>query len=419
MTEPPAEPDHFVARDGREALLEAFAALASQHGYQAVRPADAEALAGARSGVFGRHFSSNLDCLLAAHDAAVEQTFSAASRAYAATDGTWAQAAHAALRAVLVFLARSPDFARLSVADLPRAGARGRAHLRRSLDQLCEFLEPGFAGSGTHVPQSRLVAEVIAGGIFDLVRRHVADGRVTELPATLPGATVLALTPFVGVEEARRIAAEDPVAGAGTFEARDDRERLLAAYVVLAARDGMEAVTPADVATRAGVPVEAFHTHFPGGPAECLLAAYDAAIGQAFSAAAQGFMSAPGTWAEGSTAALGGLLRFLGGAPAFVRLCVFELPKTGACGRSHQARAQEQFAEFLAPGYARSDADGADPELVAEVVVGGIFDIVRQHATEGRIDELPRALPQVTLLALAPFVGAGEARRLADTARER
>jgi hypothetical protein len=133
-----------------------------------------------------------------------EQAFTAAAGAYMRTPGSWAQAVHAALAGLLDFVAESP-FTRVAFVDELRAGAAGLERRDRALERFTDFLEPGYAQSAERLPE--IVAEAVSGGVYELIRRRVAEGRIASLPAALPEATLLALAPFVGQEEAERLAA--------------------------------------------------------------------------------------------------------------------------------------------------------------------------------------------------------------------
>jgi hypothetical protein len=59
------------------------------------------------------------------------------------------------------------------------------------------------------------------------------------------------------------------------------------------------------------------------------------------------------------------------------------------------------------------------PELTAETIVGGIYEVVYTRVLRGEIRELPALLPDLTYSALLPYLGpeaaAAERRRLLDS----
>jgi hypothetical protein len=132
---------------------------------------------------------------------------------------------------------------------------------------------------------------------------------------------------------------------------------------------------------------------------------------QAFSAAAEAYMATPGSWGEAVHATLAGLLEFLATAPDRTRACVLAATEGGPRALEQRDRTLARFVEFLEPGYAASDEP--PPQVVGEAIAGGIYELVRAHVLEARIELLPNALPDATLLALSPFLGASEAERLA------
>jgi hypothetical protein len=53
----------------------------------------------------------------------------------------------------------------------------------------------------------KIVEHSVAGGLIMLVAQRVDRGRAGELPELVPDAVQFALTPYLGVEGARRVAA--------------------------------------------------------------------------------------------------------------------------------------------------------------------------------------------------------------------
>jgi AcrR family transcriptional regulator len=195
----------FVAGDERERILVAFADAVVERGYAHVTLDDVLRKGHVDPVGFARHFADLERWFLAAYDAAYEQAFTAAGAAFVATPGDWALGARAALEALWEFVTHSPTFAWLCTVEVFHVGERALAHRTRSLEMFAEFLEPGYAAAGERAPQ-RLVSEMIAGGIFELARRYTTESRLHQLPETLPSVVLFVLTPFVGREEAYRLA---------------------------------------------------------------------------------------------------------------------------------------------------------------------------------------------------------------------
>ncbi len=146
---------------------------------------------------------------------------------------------------------------------------------------------------------------------------------------------------------------------------------------------------------------------------ESLLAAFNSGAEQAFAAFATAYARTPGTWADGIQAALASLLDFLDGSPALTRLCFVDALHAGPAALERRDRALDRFAQLLE----RAAADSATPrpDVVSEAVAGGVFEVLRARALQNG-GALSEALPEITVIALAPFLGNDEAARRAAQA---
>jgi AcrR family transcriptional regulator len=204
--EPILRSGRFAGRGERSALLIALAELTLARPYEDITADQIAARAGARPEAFDQHFQSKESCLLAAYDAVTKQAFAAASLAYVNSAGSWAEAVHQALGALLDFLAGTPAFTNLYAIETARAEKPLAEARDRALARFMEFLEPGFSEADEEVMPPRIASETIAGGFFELIRLHVVRGSIAALPQALPVATIVTLSPFVGLDEAKRIA---------------------------------------------------------------------------------------------------------------------------------------------------------------------------------------------------------------------
>jgi AcrR family transcriptional regulator len=196
----------FVSHDERERLLLRFVDVVAERGYAQVALADLAECAGVELGSVQAYFESEEDCALAAADAATEQCFTAVAKAFMSTPGDCPRAAHAALDAMLRFMAGVPAFIHLFLVEFPGLGPRAAARRRRYMDFYAEFLGPGFAAATELPPQPELLSQLIAGGIHEILTKYVRDGRLEELPEALPAVSFFTVAPFFGVDEARRVA---------------------------------------------------------------------------------------------------------------------------------------------------------------------------------------------------------------------
>jgi AcrR family transcriptional regulator len=203
----------FVARDERERLFVALAELVDENGYEDVAGEQAAERAGLAPGAFARHFDSVEQCVLGAFEATAEQAYAVSADAYVQTQGSWAEAVHAALAQLLEFLAGCPELTRMCIVEALYAGSPALEHRDHVLARFADFLEPGYAQSPSPPPE--VVSEAISGGVYELIRAQAVERRLEALPAALPEATVIALSPFVGSAEAERLAARPAPVPAG------------------------------------------------------------------------------------------------------------------------------------------------------------------------------------------------------------
>ncbi|HEX3173423.1 MAG TPA: hypothetical protein VHQ43_04290 [Solirubrobacterales bacterium] len=125
---------------------------------------------------------------------------------------TWADGMSAAIQATLEFAADEPGAANV-LTNEAMAGQEGGARRERLLSYAGEALAGGRRQEGGAADLPKLTEHAVAGGIAALIAERLATGRADELPALAPQAIQFALTPYLGAEEAKRIAAATGRAG--------------------------------------------------------------------------------------------------------------------------------------------------------------------------------------------------------------
>ena len=124
-------------------------------------------------------------------------------------DVPWPKRVAAAVRASLDFAAAHPDAAQTMTNDAMAEGAEGFARYDRVIEHFGEMLLPGRAErpGGKELPE--ITEKLMVGGLATLIAQRLDYGRHVELPSLAHEAIQFVLTPYVGVEEARRIAAAE------------------------------------------------------------------------------------------------------------------------------------------------------------------------------------------------------------------
>ena len=198
----PGLPRVSVAGHQRERLLAAIADVSLQVGLQAATVAQIAAQAGVSKRTFYEHFDDKDELFLAACGRASAQMHGTVNRAFISVQGEWPARMVGALDALLMFLAADPARAHLCVAGahVVRRPA-GRDH-DRPLEFFVEYLELAPAGRCTPVPP--LAAQIVIGGLQQVLCSRILDGCARELPALLPGLAYGTLVPYLGAQETRK-----------------------------------------------------------------------------------------------------------------------------------------------------------------------------------------------------------------------
>jgi AcrR family transcriptional regulator len=193
-----------------------------------------------------------------------------------------------------------------------------------------------------------------------------------------------------------------------TFVAENQRERLLNGVVEAVAEHGYNATTIGAIAEAAQISRRTFYEHFKGKE-DCFLAAYemidDHVRGSMLAASDP---SEP--WPEQVRSRLAALLGVLSRDLAVAR---FYLTEPLAAGGEISARyrdAMQLLAETIRPQSGPADMD---VEVRDQALMGGIATLIARRLNAGEPGRLPELLPDLTELALAPYLGRDKARRLA------
>jgi AcrR family transcriptional regulator len=191
-------PREFVASNQRERLLAAIAESLDEHGYDGTTVSLISGRARVSKSDFYRHFASKDECFLAAYDEAVER-LRGAVLATCEQRRDWADGVCTALAAALSSLASEPARANLLLVEGLRAGPGVYGRFQIAVDSFVPYLSAGAPGTETAAD------EAVVGGIASLLGRRVLAGEAERLERFLPELAEFALTPYLGVAEARRI----------------------------------------------------------------------------------------------------------------------------------------------------------------------------------------------------------------------
>jgi hypothetical protein len=108
-----------------------------------------------------------------------------------------------------------PAMLHLAVGAVEHLGSRAVTRRTRYVSVFFDFLTPATAPSEVSPVEPAAVSEMIASGIFEVLRTHVHEHRIGELPAALPQISYLCAAPFFGAQKAARVS-QLPLAAAPT-----------------------------------------------------------------------------------------------------------------------------------------------------------------------------------------------------------
>ena len=196
-----------VEESQRARLLAAIALLVADRGYHATTITEIAKTASVSSRVFYENFESKEECFLAAFDAAFEDLDAKLTEA-AAQESDWPHQVIASLRAALEFFADEPVFARAFVIEPPTATPAIVSRFREAVVAGISFLSRGRGErtEATALPES--TEDSILGGLVTLVGRAMFEDS-EPIEAVLPDMVEFALAPYVGPDQARRLASDN------------------------------------------------------------------------------------------------------------------------------------------------------------------------------------------------------------------
>jgi len=194
----------FIAEHQRERLLTAIAESLDEHGYDGTTVSAIAGRAGVSKSDFYRHFGSKDECFFSAYDEAVERLRADVVSACVG-EGEWALGVCAGLGAALAGLTAKPGQANLLLVEGLRAGPGVYGRFQAAVESFVPYLRDR-APEGTSAGRPPEAAdEAVIGGIASLLGRRVLAGEAARLERFFPELAEFALTPYLGVAEARRI----------------------------------------------------------------------------------------------------------------------------------------------------------------------------------------------------------------------
>jgi len=199
-------PRKVVVDHQRQRILEAAAAALAEKGYAELSVEHIIARAGVSRTTFYATFNNKRECIMVAHEEAFDRFTAELFRACAA-QSAWPAKVAAAIDVAIDFAVRSPEEAQLLVVDAVAAEPALALRVLTSNDFLVGLLRNGRE----HCPGSASLPELTEraqiGAAASVIGNKLLSGQADRLPALKPELVQLILTPYLGIEEAARVAA--------------------------------------------------------------------------------------------------------------------------------------------------------------------------------------------------------------------
>jgi AcrR family transcriptional regulator len=190
---------------------------------------------------------------------------------------------------------------------------------------------------------------------------------------------------------------------ARSFVARNQRERILAAVATVASKRGYGGMSVQDIVREAGVSRRTFYEQFKNKD-HAFLSAYDEASGRLLASVRAAF-EGERTLEARASAGFKAFLELLAASPAFAKMCIVEVLAAGPDAIARRARTMEEFTGYIEDSAVDLLGKDAPSPLIAETIVGGVYETVYRRIARGETADLPKLLPDLVESALLPYVG--------------
>ncbi len=202
-------PREFVVHNQRERLVAGLAEAIAENGYAGTTIAHITRHAAVSRRTFYEHFSSKDECFVAAYDTVMAELQERVTRGFDEADD-WPHSVRAGIAAMLSFLAAEPHLARLCMVEALVAGPVVVERYDAAIKSFVPYFQGGREGRPPEVLArlSPTTEEALVGGMVSLISRRIIAGKAEQLEELLPDLVEFILTPYLGSEEATKIAAE-------------------------------------------------------------------------------------------------------------------------------------------------------------------------------------------------------------------
>ena len=422
-----------VRRDQRERLRTALIELVARRGYRAVRILDVSKLARVSRTTFYSLYADKEALFLDAYDEISTRAAQAVTAAYRAERAQGERDDDVPMRVFCTLAAAEPEAMSLFVLGAFGAGAKALERRKQTL----EALESVIRSSRNPDSAERtvdLTAKVLIGGTREVTAARLRRGRSGELPELADELAAWAACYPHRLPRGLECERPEPRRRADTGEAlasvrarraqgrlprgrhalsRDfvvnsQRERIVDATAATIAAKGLSGLTIPEIARRANVSHQTFYEIYETKH-DAFLGALKVGVHQALGVFAQAYEADSDDWPRALSGALRALIEYVVSEPVHAHLSLVDTFAASPDAIEIRDSALSAFTAYLGPGYALARGRREVPVIAAEAITGGVWQILHDYVDTGRITELTELAPQVSYLALVPFLGADAA----------
>ncbi len=178
----------------------------------------------------------------------------------------------------------------------------------------------------------------------------------------------------------------------------------MVAMAQLCVERGYRATTIAHIASQAGVARNTVYDNFPNREA-LFLALLEEATGELLGQTEAACLEAGAEGEAKFEAALAAILKWIAANPAFAWVLLVEAPCSCPAAFDRHLETTARFIELLR---ASVPADIERPEVIEEMLVGGITSILRYLVHNGEAERAPELLSTLVAFAGVPYQPDGE-----------
>jgi AcrR family transcriptional regulator len=417
----------------RERLMRAMTELSARDGYSEVSINRVSSKAGVSHATFYEQFADKDECFAAAYLDAAERILGQMRNTSRTVKRPAAKTA--ALGYLLQAIAEDPAAGWLVFVE----GLANRAQIPGERERLMDAYEGAVEEYLSGARDNEMLLDVpaisLVGAVRAIVSRRLRVGAADQLPllledleswiesyATPAGhgrwstspAAILPFTPLAGQGVGEMPSATKPTllpkgrhGLSPAVVARNHRERIMYATAEVLDAKGYAEMTVADIVSAARVARDVFYQHF-SDKQDAFLAAQQHNLYENLAVGAIRFFEGP-AWPERMWNVLESITSFVAQQPLVANLRYVEPYAAGPEAIQRMDDATLNFTFFIAEGYGQREQARQLPHLASEAIAGATFEKIRNEIAHGRATELPRLLPQLTYVVIAPFTGPAEA----------